>query len=53
MVARFQIEGIQSTRGVDLPGEREVEESDAESENEAQNSAGDAEFGDDGEFFEP
>ena len=53
IVARFQIKTRESIEGSsDLLGEREVDISDSDSENEAQIDTGGVEFGDDGEFFE-
>jgi len=56
MVQRFQenIDTIdQENQGDILSGEVEVDISDDEALDKAQNNAGDVEFGDDGLFFEP
>ena len=53
MARRFQLNTRESTKGEDLLGELEVDISNSNSENKAQNNAGRAEFSDDSEFFEP
>ena len=50
---RFQLNTRGSTKGRDLLGELEVNISNSNSENKAQNDTSRAEFSNDSEFFEP
>ena len=52
MARRFQINTRESTKEGDLLGELEVNISNSNSENKAQNDTSRAEFSDDSKFFE-